>query len=82
MITANKGEIRLTGTESELLADYSTITKGLRETFAKEVGEDKAEELLQDAIRRSKETEDDLLMEILCLIGEHVSDLIKDIANK
>lgn len=35
MITANKGEIRLTGKESELLTDYTCIARGLREALTK-----------------------------------------------
>lgn len=82
MITANKGEIRLTGTEAELLTDYACIIRGLREALTKNHGEEETEKALQEAIRRSNMTTDELREEVhaeMCsIISEAVSEFLKN----
>lgn len=53
MIKTEKGEFKIKGTDSEIMADISVIIKNVYEAMSKEFGEEHAKARLQRAFNRA-----------------------------
>ncbi len=57
MITANKGQVMLAGTTTELLADLVAITSSIKKVIAPEMGEVAADKMIDEAISIARMSE-------------------------
>ena len=80
MIKTSYGKTNATGSISELLADYSSITCSLFEGLEPELGEEDAKKMLKDAFERgfmTEEEKEDRLKEKV----DELKNFLKGIAN-
>lgn len=68
MIKCEKSGVYVDATQPQMLAEFSTIAKALREKLVEINGKEKGEALLDEAYEDSKKTPDELLEDILMLM--------------
>lgn len=91
MINCNNGELKASGTVSELMADLCITVNALNKQFTKLVGEENAEKFLKKAFDEGmagfpdkdidKEIEKEI-EKIASKISDNLLDFLKDLLNK
>ena len=52
MIKSNMGEVEISGTTTIILAEFSSITKGMVESLTENYGKDEAKEMVEQSYKR------------------------------
>lgn len=87
MINCNNGELKASGTVSELMADLCITVNALNKQFTKLVGEENAEKFLKKAFDEGmagfpdKDIEKEI-EKIASKISDNLLDFLKDLLNK
>lgn len=77
MIKSNMGEVEISGTTTIILAEFSSLTKGMVESLTENYGKDEAKEMVQEAYKRGLMSEKEIKKEWLDII----SDVFESIKN-
>ena len=77
MIKSNVGEVEINGTTTIILAEFSSLTKGMVESMTENYGKDEAKEMVQEAYKRGLMSEKEIKKEWLDII----SDVFESIKN-
>lgn len=70
MIKSENGNTAIQGTEHEIMSDATCMVRALREVFAEKHGAEGAEKRIQDIVRTSSMSEDELTEEIVSKLME------------
>ena len=68
MIKCENGDVYVDATQPQMLGEFSTIAKAIREKLVEIHGKEKGEALLDEAYEDSKKTPEELLEDILMLM--------------
>ena len=81
MIKSNMGEVEISGTTTIILAEFSSLTKGMVESLTENYGKDEAKEIVHEAYKRGLMSEKeirkeslDILYDILEIIKNHIKE--------
>lgn len=75
MIKSNMGEVEINGTTTIILAEFSSLTKGMVESLTENYGKDEAKEMVQEAYKRGLMSEKEPLVLDMDVIEEIVERL-------
>ncbi len=81
MIKSNMGEVEINGTTTIILAEFSSLTKGMVESLTENYGKDEAKEMVEESYKRGLMSEKELRkesVEILSEIFESLKNHIKE----
>ena len=81
MIKSNMGEVEISGTTAIILAEFSSLTKGMVESLTENYGKDEAKEMVERSYKRGLMSEKELRKEsvdILSYILEILKNHIKE----
>ncbi len=81
MIKSNMGEVEINGTTTIILAEFSSITKGMVESLTENYGKDEAKEMVEESYKRGLMSEKEIRKEsldILSNIFESLKNHIKE----
>ena len=81
MIKSNIGEVEISGTTKIILAEFSSLTKGMVESLTENYGKDEAKEMVERYYKRGLMSEKeirkeslDILSDILEIIKNHIKE--------
>ena len=81
MIKSNMGEVEISGTTTIILAEFSSITKGMVESLTENYGKDEAKEMVEQSYKRGLMSEKeirkeslDILSDILEILKNHIKE--------
>ena len=81
MIKSNMGKVEISGTTTIILAEFSSITKGMVESLTENYGKDEAKEMVERSYKRGLMSEKeirkeslDILSDILEIIKNHIKE--------
>ena len=81
MIKSNMGEVEISGTTTIILAEFSSITKGMVESLTENYGKDEAKEMVEESYKRGLMSEKeirkeslDILSDILEILKNHIKE--------
>ena len=77
MIKSNMGEVEISGTTTIILAEFSSITKGMVESLTENYGKDEAKEMVEQSYKRGLMSEKEIRKESLDIL----SDIIEILKN-
>lgn len=81
MIKSNMGEVEINGTTTIILAEFSSLTKGMVESLTENYGKDEAKEMVEESYKRGLMSEKEIRKEsldILSNIFESLKNHIKE----
>ena len=81
MIKSNMGEVEISGTTTIILAEFSSLTKGMVESLTENYGKDEAKEMVEESYKRGLMSEKEIRKEsldILSNIFESLKNHIKE----
>lgn len=70
MIKSNMGEVEISGTTTIILAEFSSLTKGMVESLTENYGKDEAKEMVERAYKRGLMSEKEIRKETLDALSE------------
>ena len=81
MIKSNMGEVEINGTTTIILAEFSSLTKGMVESLTENYGKDEAKEMVEQSYKRGLMSEKeirkeslDILSDILEILKNHIKE--------
>ena len=81
MIKSNMGEVEISGTTTIILAEFSSLTKGMVESLTENYGKDEAKEMVEESYKRGLMSEKeirkesiDILSDILEILKNHIKE--------
>ena len=81
MIKSNMGKVEISGTTTIILAEFSSITKGMVESLTENYGKDEAKEMVERSYKRGLMSEKeirkeslDILSDILEILKNHIKE--------
>ena len=81
MIKSNMGEVEINGTTTIILAEFSSLTKGMVEGLTENYGKDEAKEMVEESYKRGLMSEKeirkeslDILSDILEILKNHIKE--------
>lgn len=81
MIKSNMGEVEISGTTTIILAEFSSLTKGMVESLTENYGKDEAKEMVERSYKRGLMSEKeirkeslDILSDILEILKNHIKE--------
>ena len=81
MIKSNIGEVEIIGTTTIILAEFSSLTKGMVESLTENYGKDEAKEIVEQSYKRGLMSEKeirkeslDILSDILEILKNHIKE--------
>ena len=81
MIKSNMGEVEISGTTTIILAEFSSLTKGMVEGLTENYGKDEAKEMVERSYKRGLMSENeirkeslDILSDILEILKNHIKE--------
>lgn len=77
MIKSNMGEVEINGTTTIILAEFSSLTKGMVESMTENYGKDEAKEMVQEAYKRGLMSEKEIRKESVDIL----SDILENLKN-
>ena len=77
MIKSNMGEVEISGTTTIILAEFSSLTKGMVESLTENYGKDEAKEMVERSYKRGLMSEKEIRKESLDII----SDILEILKN-
>lgn len=77
MIKSNMGEVEISGTTTIILAEFSTLTKGMVESLTENYGKDEAKEIVERSYKRGLMSEKEFRKESLDIL----SDILESLKN-
>lgn len=77
MIKSNIGEVEINGTTTIILAEFSSLTKGMVESMTENYGKDEAKEMVQEAYKRGLMSEKEIRKESVDIL----SDILENLKN-
>ena len=77
MIKSNMGEVEISGTTTIILAEFSSLTKGMVESLTENYGKDEAKEMVEQSYKRGLMSEKEIRKESLDII----SDILEILKN-
>ena len=77
MIKSNMGEVEISGTTTIILAEFSTLTKGMVESLTENYGKDEAKEIVERSYKRGLMSEKETRKESLDIL----SDILESLKN-
>ena len=77
MIKSNMGEVEISGTTAIILAEFSSLTKGMVESLTDNYGKDEAKEMVEESYKRGLMSEKEIRKESLYIL----SDILEILKN-
>lgn len=77
MIKSNIGEVEINGTTTIILAEFSSLTKGMVEGLTENYGKDEAKEMVEESYKRGLMSEKELRKESVDIL----SDILESLKN-
>lgn len=77
MIKSNMGEVEINGTTTIILAEFSSLTKGMVESLTENYGKDEAKEMVERSYKRGLMSEKELRKESVDIL----SDILETLKN-
>lgn len=77
MVKSNMGEVEINGTTTIILAEFSSLTKGMIESLTENYGKDEAKEMVERSYKRGLMSEKELRKESLDIL----SDILESLKN-
>lgn len=77
MIKSNMGEVEINGTTTIILAEFSSLTKGMVESLTENYGKDEAKEMMERSYKRGLMSEKELRKESVDIL----SDILENLKN-
>ena len=78
MIKSNMGEVEISGTTTIILAEFSSLTKGMVESLTENYGKDEAKEMVEQSYKRGLMSEKEIRKESLDIL----SDILENLKNR
>lgn len=78
MIKSNMGEVEISGTTTIILAEFSSLTKGMVESLTENYGKDEAKEMVEESYKRGLMSEKEIRKESLDIL----SDILENLKNQ
>lgn len=69
MIKSNMGEVEISGTTTIILAEFSSLTKGMVESLTENYGKDEAKEMVEQSYKRGLMSEKEIRKESLDILS-------------
>lgn len=60
MISVFKGNVQILGTVPEIVSDFSLIARAVRQSITPELGEEKTDKLIDEALRCARLSDDEI----------------------
>lgn len=77
MIKSNMGEVEISGTTTIILAEFSSLTKGMVESLTENYGKDGAKEMVEESYKRGLMSEKEIRKESVDIL----SDILESLKN-
>lgn len=77
MIKSDMGAVEISGTTTIIMAEFSSLTKGMVESLTENYGKDEAKEMVEEAYKRGLMSEKEIRKESLDIL----SDIFEAIKN-
>ena len=77
MIKSNMGEVEISGTTTIILAEFSSLTKGMVESLTENYGKDEAKEMVERSYKRGLMSEKEIRKESVDIL----SDILESLKN-
>ncbi len=77
MIKSNMGEVEINGTTTIILAEFSSLTKGMVESLTENYGKDEAKEMVEESYKRGLMSEKEIRKESIDIL----SDILESLKN-
>ncbi len=77
MIKSNMGEVEISGTTTIILAEFSSLTKGIVESLTENCGKDEAKEMVERSYKRGLMSEKEIRKESVDIL----SDILESLKN-
>ena len=77
MIKSNMGEVEISGTTTIILAEFSSLTKGMVESLTENYGKDEAKEMVEQSYKRGLMSEKEIRKESVDIL----SDILESLKN-
>lgn len=77
MIKSNMGEVEINGTTTIILAEFSSLTKGMVESLTENYGKDEAKEMVEQSYKRGLMSEKEIRKESVDIL----SDILETLKN-
>lgn len=77
MIKSNMGEVEINGTTTIILAEFSSLTKGMVESLTENYGKDEAKEMVEESYKRGLMSEKEIRKESVDIL----SDILETLKN-
>lgn len=78
MIKSDMGTVEISGTTTIIMAEFSSLTKGMVESLTENYGKDEAKEMVEEAYKRGLMSEKEIRKESLDIL----SDIFEAIKNR
>lgn len=75
MIKSNMGEVEINGTTTIILAEFSSLTKGMVESLTENYGKDEAKEMMEESYKRGLMSEKEIRKESVEILSEILESL-------
>ena len=75
MIKSNMGEVEINGTTTIILAEFSSLTKGMVESLTENYGKDEAKEMVEESYKRGLMSEKQIRKESVEILSEILESL-------
>lgn len=75
MIKSNMGEVEINGTTTIILAEFSSLTKGMVEILTENYGKDEAKEMVEESYKRGLMSEKEIRKESVEILSEILESL-------
>lgn len=77
MIKSNMGEVEINGTTTIILAEFSSLTKGMVESLTENYVKDEAKEMVEESYKRGLMSEKEIRKESVDIL----SDILETLKN-
>ena len=77
MIKSDMGAVEISGTTTIIMAEFSSLTKGMVESLTENYGKDEAKEMVEEAYKRGLMSEKELRKESVDIL----SDILENLKN-
>lgn len=75
MIKSNMGAVEISGTATNIMAEFSSLTKGMVESLTENYGKDEAKEMVERAYKRGLMSENEIKKELRDAILENLESI-------
>lgn len=75
MIKSNMGEVEISGITPIILAEFSSLTKGMVESLTENYGKDEAKEMVEESYKRGLMSEKEIRKESVEILSEILESL-------